>query len=80
MSDISAREALRYATGDDMLKLYGVLVVGWMLTFLGESVARSAANSGVTVLALIGALVGIVAVLSGIVAIAYKVLADGRTA
>ncbi|USZ68452.1 hypothetical protein NGM10_01625 [Halorussus salilacus] len=78
MSDISAREALRYATDDEMLKLYGVLVGGWSAMAVGEFVARTSVQAGVRFLALAGVVAGALAVLAGVVAIAYKVLAEGR--
>ena len=76
MPEISAREALRYATDDEMLKLYGVLVGGWALTIPGQFAA-----TGSGVIALVGIIVllaGITASVSALVAIAYKVLVESR--
>jgi hypothetical protein len=75
MPRISATEALAYATHDELLKLYAVLVGSWVLTFLGQFLQASRS----IMLRLIGflvLLVGILGVLVGLVAIAHKVLAD----
>jgi hypothetical protein len=78
MSRVSASKALAYATGDEMLKLYGVLVGGWLLTFMGQFVLQTTFNAVLSLVSVIVALAGAVAVLVGVVAIAYKLLADGR--
>lgn len=72
---VSARDALGYATRDEMLKLYGVLAVGWVGMFLGQF-AIAARN---TLLSLVGfpiVLAGVLAFLAGIVAIARKLLVE----
>ncbi|KTG08060.1 hypothetical protein [Haloferax profundi] len=80
MSDLSAREALRYATEDSMLTLFAVVLGGWLsLTFAGF--AFSSYTFGMLfVLAVLVFLVGGLALFSGLVAITYKVLVDSRTA
>ncbi|MFC4450107.1 hypothetical protein [Halorussus aquaticus] len=75
MSRISARDALEYATRDEFLKLYGVLVVGWVLTLVGQSVATGMTPFGF----LLGTLVviaGLVATLAAAVATLHKILAE----
>lgn len=75
MPGISATKALAYATDDEMVRLYTVLVGSWVLTFLGQFLQASHSF----VLSLIGflvLLVGVVGVLVAVVAIAHKVLAD----
>ncbi|NEU57018.1 hypothetical protein [Halorussus sp. MSC15.2] len=75
MSRISARDALEYATRDEFLKLYGVLVVGWTLTLVGQSVAAGATPFGL----LLGTLVviaGLLAMLAAAVATLRKILAE----
>ncbi|RBI64454.1 hypothetical protein DMJ13_08235 [halophilic archaeon] len=74
MSSVPAREALRYATDDEILKLYAVLVGGWVLLLVGQFAFRTAVNPAVTYVGLVVALAAVVAVVSGVVAIAYKVL------
>ncbi|WP_433630884.1 hypothetical protein [Halomicrococcus sp. NG-SE-24] len=74
MSSVSAREALRYATDDEMLKLYAVLVGGWVLLLVGQFAFRTAVNPAVAFVGFVVALAAVVAVVSGGVAVAYKVL------
>lgn len=76
MSTVSARDALRYATHGELLKLYGVLVGGWVLVVVGESTARTAPGRVTTLVALVALLAGVVAFLGAAVAIAYKVIAE----
>ena len=59
-----------------MLKLYAVLGGGWMLVVVGESTARMAPGRLTTLLAIVALLVGIVAFLSAVVAIAHKLIAE----
>ena len=76
MPTVSARDALRYATDSEMLKLYGVLVGGWMLVVVGEPTARTVPGRLATFVAIVALLVGFVAFLSAVVAIAHKVIAE----
>ena len=76
MPPVSARDALRYATDSEMLKLYAVLVGGWVLVVVGESTARTAPGRLTTFVAIAALLVGVVALLSAIVAIAHKLIAE----
>ncbi|WP_416839511.1 hypothetical protein [Haloferax sp. DFSO52] len=77
MSDLSAREALRYATEDSMLALYAVVFGGWiLLTVVGFGLTRGGVLLVVRLLAVV---FGVFAILTGVVAIAYKLLADSRT-
>lgn len=76
MSTVPARDALRYATDSEILKLYGVLVGGWVLIVVGEPTARTAPGRLTTLVAIVAFLVGIVASLSAVVAIAHKVIAE----
>lgn len=76
MPTVSARDALRYATDGELLKLYGVLVGGWTLVVVGESTARTAPRRIATLVALVALLAGVLAFLSAVVAIAHKVIAE----
>ena len=76
MPAVPARDALRYATDSEMLKLYGVLVGGWMLVAVGESTARTAPGGLTTLVAIVALLVGVVALPSAVVAIAHKLIAE----
>jgi len=78
MSRVSASKALAYATGGEMLKLYGILVGGWLLTFVGQFILQTTFNAARSLVGVIVALAGAVAVLVSVVAIAYKLLADSR--
>ena len=80
MLAVSARGALDYATRDEMLKLYGVLVGGWVLTFGGQVVSQTVRNPVVSLVGVLVSLAGVLAVLVGIVAIAHKVLVESRPA
>ncbi|WP_276301095.1 hypothetical protein [Halorussus lipolyticus] len=74
-ASISARDALEYATRDEMLKLYGVLVVGWVGMLVGQF-AISARNSFVSFVGIFVVLGSVVAFLVGVVAIARKLLVE----
>lgn len=75
MSRISARDALEYATRDEYLKLYGVLVVGWAVTLVGQSVAAGATPFGL-LLGILVVIAGIFATLAAAVATLHKILAE----
>jgi hypothetical protein len=75
MPELSARAGLSYATDDEMLKLYGVLVGGWIAMLVGQF----AVAGPISLLSLVGFLVtlgGVFAFLVGVVAVLHKVLAD----
>lgn len=77
MNDVSAREALRYATEDSMVTLYAVVFGGWvLLTLAGIGLST---GGGAFVFGALALVAGALAVLAGVVAIAYKLLADSRT-
>ena len=76
MPTISARDALRYATDSELLKLYAMFVGGWVLVTVGESTARRAPGRLTTLVAIIALLVGVVALLSAVVAIAHKLIVE----
>ena len=78
MNDITARDALEYATRDELLKLYGVIVSAWGLLFVG-SFALGLFGPLASVVGLLFVVAGVGTFLSGVVAIAYKVLAEGRS-
>ena len=75
MPRTTATEALAYATDDEMVRLYAVLVGAWILTVLGQFVSQGR-GSITTLLGFLVVLVGVAGSLVAIVAIAYKVLAD----
>lgn len=76
MSSVSAREALEYATRDEMLKLYGVFVAGWIATIVGRSLLGVVGTSVLSLVGLVVSLAGVLAVLVSVVAIAHKLLAE----
>ena len=73
---MSARDALDYATDDELLKLYGVLAGGWVLMLVGQFVAATVGNPAVSAVGVLLVLAGAVAFLAGVVAILHKVLAE----
>ncbi|WP_049969119.1 hypothetical protein [Haladaptatus cibarius] len=73
---VSARDALDYATDDEMLKLYGVLIVSWVLAFLSQFVLQTSFQPLVSFGAVVLLLGSGMAFLSSVVAIAHKVLAE----
>ena len=74
MTDVSAREALRYATEDSMVTLYAVVFGGWvLLTIAGIGVGAGGIGFVFGVLAVVA---GALALLAGGIAIVYKLLAD----
>lgn len=77
MSEISARDALEYATRDPFLKLYGVVVGSWVLLFVGSFLLGmfAALPRFIGVLVIIA---GFGVFLSALVAILYKLLAENR--
>ncbi|WP_135826194.1 hypothetical protein [Halorussus ruber] len=77
---ISARDALDYATHDELLKLYGVLVVGWIGMLFGQFVSGTAGNPFARLIGLFVVLGGVLAFLVGVVAIVRKLLVDRREA
>ncbi|WP_411968431.1 hypothetical protein [Haloferax sp. YSSS75] len=77
MDDVSARDALRYATEDSMVTLYAVVFGGWvLLTVAGVGLGTGGLGFVFGALAFVA---GSLAVLAGVVAIAYKLLTDSRT-
>lgn len=73
---ISARDALEYATRDEMLKLYGVLVAGWAGMLVGQFVTSVPANLLTQLVGFLVLLAGVLAFLVGVVAIARKLLVE----
>ncbi|WP_266079549.1 hypothetical protein [Haladaptatus caseinilyticus] len=76
MPTVSARDALRYAMSDEMLKLYGVLIGSWVVAFFAQFVLQTSFQPIVTFGAGVLLLASAVTLLSGGVAIAYKLLAE----
>ncbi|WP_410764872.1 hypothetical protein [Haloferax sp. DFSO60] len=74
MSELSAGQALAYATEDEPLKLYAVIVGGWFVT-LGSFVLFWMGGVALA-LGVLGILLGITGILVGIVALVHKVLHD----
>lgn len=79
MKRTSARAAIGYATDGEMLKLYGLIVLGLVLTWVTPVVTFGGHNPAFLVLGMVVALASLGAVLSGVVAIVYKILTDVRT-
>ncbi|WP_144901976.1 hypothetical protein [Halobellus captivus] len=84
MTAITAKQALAYALGREMILLYAVVLVGYVATLLGGWFASGWAlrgGGGGTVgqlLAAVFLLAGIVAALGGLVGVVYKVIADAN--
>lgn len=78
MEEIPARNALEYATRDELLKLYAVIVGAWGLLFVG-SVALGLFGPLASVVGLLFVAAGIGTFLAGVVAIAYKLLAETQS-
>lgn len=86
MSEIKAREALKYALSRELLKLYGLLLLADLSVISGAWISANWAMRGGTAgiigqifgpaLLLIGFILGVV----GIVAFIYKVLTDANRA
>ena len=76
MPSVSARNALDYATDDELLKLYGVLAGGWVLMLGGQFVAATVGNPAVSDVGVLLVLAGVLGYLAGVVAILHKVLAE----
>ena len=74
-SSVSARDALDYATRDEMLKLYGVLLAGWVGMLVGQS-GVAAVNPLLSLVGLLVLLAGVLAFLAGVVAIVRKLLVE----
>ena len=79
MSDVSARQALRYATEDSMVGLFLLVFGGWTLVTLSQLVLTSSSGT-VQMLGFVGYPVGAFAAFVGVVAIAYKIVVDSRSA
>jgi cation transporter-like permease len=75
---LSARAALDYATHDELLKLYGILVIGWVGMLFGQFVSGTAGNPFARLIGLFVVLGGVLAFLVGVVAIVCKLLVDSR--
>lgn len=86
MATVSPREALAYALGPEMLALYALVLAGYVSlllgTWFGWNWAVRGGGAGVVgqLLAAAFALVGLVAILGGLVALVYKVIADANDA
>ncbi|SIR57740.1 hypothetical protein SAMN05421858_2917 [Haladaptatus litoreus] len=76
MTTVSARDALLYATGDEMLKLYGSLIGSWVLAFFTQFVLQTSVQPIMQFGAVVVLLASGIAFISSVVAIAYKVLAE----
>lgn len=78
MQKISAQKALRHATDDELLWLYGVVLGGWTLTALGQFTFGTSRQVFGSLIGLVALLAGILLILTGVVAIARKVLVESR--
>ncbi|CQR50188.1 MULTISPECIES: hypothetical protein [Haloferax] len=80
MSRVSARDALRYATEDDALVLFAVIVGGWVLLTIGTFALAGYGFGMMFVLGILASLAGALAVFASVVGLAYKLLVDSRRA
>ncbi|MCO8268703.1 hypothetical protein ACOZ4B_18110 [Haloferax prahovense] len=80
MSRVSARDALRYATEDDAVVLFAVIVGGWVLLTVGSFALAGYGFGLMFALGIVAALAGALAVFAGVVGLAYKLLVDSRRA
>lgn len=78
MTELSARAAISYAMGGELLKLYGLIVAGVVLSWLTAGVATIGPGLGTVVVGALLSLLSLVVVISGIVGVVYKVLTDVR--
>lgn len=86
MSAVTPREALSYALSKDMIVLYATVIVGYIALGVGGGLASTWALRG-GLAGVIGQLMtavlflgGFVAVLGGLIAFIYKVIADANEA
>jgi hypothetical protein len=75
-SSVSGRDALDYATRDEMLKRYGVLVAGWVGMLVGRFVTSIPADLFAKLVGTLVVLAGAFAFLVGPVAIVHKLLVE----
>ncbi|RDZ38172.1 hypothetical protein DVK03_06600 [Haloferax sp. Atlit-109R] len=80
MSRVSARDALRYATEDDAIALFAVIVGGWVLLTIGTFALAGYGFGLMFALGIVASLAGAFAVFAGVVGLAYKLLVDSRRA
>jgi hypothetical protein len=73
----TARHALDYATGSELLKLYLFLATTGSAAVLGAFVARLYSSLVVSLVGAVSALVGVGLFVTGLVAVQYKVFRDG---
>ncbi|MFD1597641.1 hypothetical protein ACFSBX_01515 [Halobellus rarus] len=84
MAIVTAKEALGYALGREMLLLYLVVLAGYVAMLLGGWFASGWALRGGgagflgQLLAAVCLLAGFVAVLGGLIGFVYKVIADAN--
>lgn len=76
MSEESIPRSLQYALTRELLRLYAVVLVGWAMMDFSGSVYLGASNSLEGVVQLLLFLVGFFLVMSGVVAVAHRVLSD----
>ncbi|ELZ82131.1 TMEM43 family protein [Haloferax larsenii] len=79
MAEVSARDALRYATEDEMVKLYAVVFGGWLLLFVAEFAFNRLTVGMMSFVGVVAFLAGALAMFAGLVGIAYKLLRETRT-
>ncbi|ELZ85936.1 hypothetical protein C453_08973 [Haloferax elongans ATCC BAA-1513] len=79
MAEVSARDALRYATEDEMVKLYVVVSGGWLLLFVAEFAFNRLTVGVMSFVGVVAFLAGVLATFAGLVGIAYKLLRETRT-
>ncbi|ELZ98683.1 hypothetical protein [Haloferax sulfurifontis] len=80
MSRVSARDALRYATEDDVLVLFAVIAGGWVFLTVGSFALAGHGFGLMFALGILASLAGALAVFAGVVGLAYKLLVDSRRA
>ncbi|AKU09052.1 hypothetical protein ABY42_06440 [Haloferax gibbonsii] len=80
MSRVSARDALRYATEDDAIALFAVILGGWVFLTVGSFALAGYGFGLMFALGILASLAGALAMFAGVVGLAYKLLVDSRRA
>ena len=80
-SDVRARDAIAYAANTEFLVLFGVLLIGWIVTTIGTWIytapGRVMPEGFRIVLGVPVTLLGATIVFLGCIAVGYKLLRDG---
>lgn len=79
MSDVKASEALEYALSKELLKLFGVIILGWLMIGLGVYLSSDPWRFRFILFRLLEPILylfGTIIFYTGIVAAIYKIIRD----